>query len=391
MADVVIAGYGPAGAAAAIAAHDAGRSVLILESAERGGGNARYSGGFLFDVPGDAAVAHLDALCFGRTGRRVLEAYAAGLHELDGWLRSLGGDHRPVRAAAGPAARPVPILAAPAGRPSDPVPDGGRRHRPSRRGAVGPAGRRRTGPRHRPDRGDRGGTPGRGVTAPVRRVAVVTGGAGAIGGSVATVLTATGHRVLILDRTGDVPVDLADEQQVRTAAQRVLDEAGRCDVLVHAAAAFDRSDLDLAVWRRVQAVNVESALLLAQAFVPGMTARGFGRIIFVVSDTVWAPPAEDLLPYVTSKGALVALARALAMAHGPDGIAVTCVAPGLTDTPAARADLPAAAFDAVRARQALPRALRPDDVAATVAFLASDGAAALTGQVLCTDGGLVMR
>jgi NAD(P)-dependent dehydrogenase (short-subunit alcohol dehydrogenase family) len=63
----------------------------------------------------------------------------------------------------------------------------------------------------------------------------------------------------------------------------------------------------------------------------------------------------------------------------------------LTDTPAARAGLPAAAFDAVRARQALPRGLRPDDVAATVAFLASDGAAALTGHVLCTDGGLVMR
>jgi len=89
--DVVIAGYGPAGAAAAIAAHDAGRSVLVLESADRGGGNARYSGGFLFDVPGEAAVAHLDALCFGRTDRRVLGAYAAGLHELDGWLRSLGG------------------------------------------------------------------------------------------------------------------------------------------------------------------------------------------------------------------------------------------------------------------------------------------------------------
>ena len=68
-----------------------------------------------------------------------------------------------------------------------------------------------------------------------------------------------------------------------------------------------------------------------------MAARGFGRIIFVVSDTVWAPSAADLLPYVTSKGAVVALARALAVAHGPDGIAVTCIAPGLTDTPAARA------------------------------------------------------
>src|SRR4029077_10259566 len=117
---------------------------------------------------------------------------------------------------------------------------------------------------------------------------------GAVGGSVAAALTAAGLRVVVMDRTGDVPVDLADEQQVRAAAQRVLDRAGRCDVLVHAAAAFDRSDLaglDLTVWRRVQAVNVESALLLAQAFVPGMAARGFGRIIFVVSDTVWAPPA----------------------------------------------------------------------------------------------------
>jgi NAD(P)-dependent dehydrogenase (short-subunit alcohol dehydrogenase family) len=104
-----------------------------------------------------------------------------------------------------------------------------------------------------------------------------------------------------------------------------------------------------------------------------------------------APSAADLLPYVTSKGALVALARTLAVAHGADGIAVTCVAPGLTATPAAQAGMPAAAFEAVRARQALPRTLRPGDVAATVAFLASDGAAALTGQTLCTDGGLVMR
>jgi succinate dehydrogenase/fumarate reductase flavoprotein subunit len=94
-ADVVVAGYGPAGACAAIAAHDAGHSVLVVESAERGGGNARYSGGFLFDVPGPAAVDHLDALCFGRTGRAVLEAYAAGLHDVDRWLRSLGADTAP--------------------------------------------------------------------------------------------------------------------------------------------------------------------------------------------------------------------------------------------------------------------------------------------------------
>jgi 3-oxoacyl-[acyl-carrier protein] reductase len=231
-------------------------------------------------------------------------------------------------------------------------------------------------------------------TVATPRVAVVTGGAGAIGASIVSALAGAGHTVTILDRAGDPRVDLGDEHQVRAAAAAVLRDHGRCDILVHAAAAFGRADLaavNLAAWRRVQAVNVESALLLAQAFVPGMAARGFGRIVFVVSDTVWAPPRGDMLPYVTSKGALIALARTLAVGHGADGIAVTCVAPGLTATPAARTGMPAAAFDDVRARQALPRTLVPADVAATVCFLCSDGASALTGQTLCTNGGLTMR
>jgi NAD(P)-dependent dehydrogenase (short-subunit alcohol dehydrogenase family) len=229
---------------------------------------------------------------------------------------------------------------------------------------------------------------------PSARVAVITGGAGAIGAAIAAELAAAGHTVVSLDQAGDPPVDLACEHQVRAAADGVLYSHGRCDVLVHAAAAFDRADLasmELPVWRRVQAVNVEAALLLAQAFVPGMAARRFGRIVFVVSDTVWSPPAADMLPYVTSKGALIALARTLAVGHGADGIAVTCVAPGLTDTPAARRGQPAAVFEDVRSRQALPRTLMPGDVAATVAFLVSDAAAALTGQTLCVDGGLILR
>jgi NAD(P)-dependent dehydrogenase (short-subunit alcohol dehydrogenase family) len=227
-----------------------------------------------------------------------------------------------------------------------------------------------------------------------QRVAVVTGGAGAIGGAIAAELAASGHTVVILDRAGDPAVDLSQAGQVREAAAAVLRQHGRCDVLVHAAAAFDQADLaavDLADWRRVQAVNVEAALLLAQAFVPGMASNGFGRIIFVVSDTVWSPPAATMLAYVTSKGALIAMARTLAIGHGADGIAVTCVAPGLTDTVSARQGVPAAAFEDVRSRQALPRTLIPADVAATVAFLASDAAAALTGQTLCVDGGLILR
>jgi len=98
------------------------------------------------------------------------------------------------------------------------------------------------------------------------RVAVVTGGAGAIGGAIAADLAASGHTVVVLDQAGDPPVDLSQADQVHAAAAAVLRAHGRCDVLVHAAAAFDQADLaavDLAAWRRVQAVNVESALLLA--------------------------------------------------------------------------------------------------------------------------------
>jgi pyridoxal 4-dehydrogenase len=226
------------------------------------------------------------------------------------------------------------------------------------------------------------------------RVAAVTGGAGAIGGAIVSGLHAAGHQVVILDRDGDPPIDLAEPDAVRAAAASVLGRHGRCDVLVHAAAAFDRAalpDLDPGTWRRVQAVNVESAVWLAQALAPGMAERGFGRIVFVVSDTIWDPPAGDLLAYVASKAALVGIARTLARSLGRDGITVNCVAPGLTPTPAAVASTPPEAFAAVRARQAIGRDLAPDDVAAAVAFLVSDSAGAITGQTLCADGGLILR
>ena len=93
MTDVAVIGYGPAGAAAAIAAHDAGATVVIHEKTGAGGGNALYAGGFLWDAPN--AADHIDALSFGRTPRDVVEAYAAGLGELDGWLSSLGATIEP--------------------------------------------------------------------------------------------------------------------------------------------------------------------------------------------------------------------------------------------------------------------------------------------------------
>ena len=225
-----------------------------------------------------------------------------------------------------------------------------------------------------------------------RRVAVVTGGSGAIGGAIAARL-APDHAVVVLDRTGDVAVNLGEPDEVRRAAELVLDRHGRVDVLIHAAAMvafapFEEFELD--VWRRVQAVNVESALLLTQAFAPGMRDRGFGRVIFIVSNSYWRPPGAHMLAYIASKGALIGMARTLAVGLGGDGIAVTAVAPGLTHTPATVV-VPEAEFADAEAQQALPRPLTPDDTAAVVAMLAGDDAAALTGQTITVDGGLVLR
>ena len=226
------------------------------------------------------------------------------------------------------------------------------------------------------------------------RVAVVTGGAGTIGGSITATLAAAGHKVAIVDREGEFACDLAQESEVRRVAGAILQRHGRCDVLVHAAAALAQAtlaELDRATWRCVQAVGVESALWLCQELTPGMAERGFGRVVLIVSDTVWDPPSPALLAYVASKAALIGAARVLARTLGPSGITVNCVAPGLTRTPAAQAAMPQEAFESVRSRQAIPRTLAPQDVADPVAFLASDAASAITGQTLCADGGLVLR
>src|SRR6476620_7238381 len=203
-------------------------------------------------------------------------------------------------------------------------------------------------------------TEGRSALDPLPgRIAVVTGGAGAIGTAITRALQDTGHRTVVLDRDGDIACDLASEASTRAAATEVLERYGRCDVFVHCAAAFDQmtlADADAATWRHVQAVNVESALWLLQAFTPGMTERRFGRIIFITSDTFWAPPAPVLLAYIASKGALLAIMRTLAVTLGADGIAVSAVAPGLTDTPASRVVNTDEQFDATVHRQAIGHA-----------------------------------
>ncbi len=98
--DVLVVGFGAAGASAAIAAHEAGASVAVVEKSAQGGGNCVHSGGFLFEVGGPQAVEHLDALCFGKTDRAVLEAYARGLPDVPEFLRELGGTAEPIDMSA---------------------------------------------------------------------------------------------------------------------------------------------------------------------------------------------------------------------------------------------------------------------------------------------------
>jgi succinate dehydrogenase/fumarate reductase flavoprotein subunit len=98
--DVLVVGFGAAGACAAIAAHDAGASVAVVEKTRTGGGNCVHSGGFLLELDGPNAVEHLDALCFGKTDRAVLEAYVDGLTDVSGFIAELGGATAPVDVAA---------------------------------------------------------------------------------------------------------------------------------------------------------------------------------------------------------------------------------------------------------------------------------------------------
>ena len=127
------------------------------------------------------------------------------------------------------------------------------------------------------------------------RIAVVTGGAGAIGTAITKALQEAGHRTVVLDRDADIACDLGSEASTRAAAAAVLERYGRCDVFVHCAAAFDQvtiSDVDAATWRHVQAVNVESALWLVQARRPAASRPG--RLVASMPRAVTAsPPAAS--------------------------------------------------------------------------------------------------
>jgi NAD(P)-dependent dehydrogenase (short-subunit alcohol dehydrogenase family) len=243
------------------------------------------------------------------------------------------------------------------------------------------------------------------------KVAVITGGAAGIGFAYAKRFLAEGARVVVADvadpaaavdkldaagRALGVRADVSDAGSVRAMVEAALARFGRIDVLVNNAAVFATlkpqpfDEIPEAEWDRVMAVNVKGVWNCARAVVPAMRAQGGGRIVNVASAIV-AKGTALLMHYVTSKGAVVAMTRALARELGPDRITVNAVAPGLilSDTVQANPDITAFQETAIMQARSLKRDAFPDDVEGTVVFLASDDSAFMSGQTLIVDGGSV--
>ena len=246
-------------------------------------------------------------------------------------------------------------------------------------------------------------------------VAIVTGGAGGIGAATAAALGRRGCRVAVADLDAaaaaaacaglaaegltamPVRTDVTDPASARAMVGAVLEAWGRIDVLVNNAGIESMKpflDIDLAEFERVMRINTGGAWVCCQAVIPVLQRQGRGSIVNVSS--VAGQRGGGLLgtaAYATSKGAVIALTKALAREFAPHGIRINAVAPALTLTELARRQLdraPAGTLERINGLTPLGRPAQPAEIAAVIAFIACGDASFMTGHVCNVDGGSAM-
>jgi len=238
------------------------------------------------------------------------------------------------------------------------------------------------------------------------RTVLVTGGGGAIGSAICRRFAAEGAHVLVADRNEHgakavaaevdgtaLAFDIADY----AAARRAVLSAGQIDVLVNNAG-WDRFqnflDTDPAEWEQLIAINLRGPLNMHHLVLPQMAARGAGRVVNISSDAARVGSSGESV-YSACKGAILSLTKTLARELARKGVTVNAVCPGPTETPILQGFLGEGeagrkVYDALLRAIPMKRIGRPGDVPGIVAFLASDEAAYITGQVISVSGGLTM-
>jgi 3-oxoacyl-[acyl-carrier protein] reductase len=242
------------------------------------------------------------------------------------------------------------------------------------------------------------------------QVAVITGGARGIGLGIASELAAAGAHVVLADLDQDVAeeaaaalradgrsaeavsTDVTDRRSVDALAARLLSAHGRIDILAANAGIYPSTgfaSIDDATWDRVMDINVKGALHAAQACLPSMLARGYGRIVFSSSITGPITGQAGFAHYGASKAAMLGLMRSIAVEVASGGVTVNAVMPGNVETPGL-ADTSEEHRRRMLSAIPMGRFGTPRDVGVAVRFLASPEEEYITGQTLISDGGQVL-
>jgi NAD(P)-dependent dehydrogenase (short-subunit alcohol dehydrogenase family) len=227
--------------------------------------------------------------------------------------------------------------------------------------------------------------------------AVVTGGGSGIGQAIVNRLRADGLNVAVLDLNPSddefgYVADVTDRTQIDDALAAIRAKLGPVSILVNAAGldSFKKfHDVSFERWQRVIDVNLNGVFHCVQAVLPDMLEAGWGRIVNISSSSTHSG-APYMSPYVAAKSAVNGLTKTLALEYGPNGITVNAVPPGFIDTPMLRAAADKGFLgdiDKTIAATPVRRIGRPEDIAAACAFLVSEEAGYITGQLLGVNGG----